>query len=681
MKILIVEDNEDSRILLESALNANGYEVQSSENGKLALERAVLAPPDLIISDILMPEMDGYTLCQQIKASEQLRDVPFIFYTATYTDPQNEKLALDLGAAKFIVKPMEINLLLREIQAVLENAKENSRNSSSKSLKNEFEMQKDYSKIIAKKLDAKVRELEEEKDRLAVSEQKYRRLIEALRGNYFFYTHDESGVFSYISPSITSVLGYSPEDFKNNFAEYLTQRDINNDLMHFAEQSMKGAGQPPYEIEICHNNGSIHRLEITEVPILNSDGQVLSVEGIAHDITQRIKTQEEREKLQKRLIQAQKMEAIGTLAGGIAHDFNNILSAILGYTELSKLNFAEESTITGYLDNVMQAGNRAKELVQQILTFSRQTEKELKPVSVKTIVRETLKLLRASLPSTIEIKCNTMSDSLVMGDPTQIHQLIMNLCVNAGHAMREKGGILEVALNDLQLNEDFKPQFSELKPGSYLNLIVGDTGNGMSPEVLERIFDPFFTTKERGEGTGMGLAVVHGIVRSSGGAIHVYSEMGKGTTFNIYLPAIESALESDTDLEEVNPRGKERILFIDDEPNLVEIGEQMLKSLGYQVETRMSSLEALKLFRAHSDHFDLVISDMTMPQMTGDKLAREVTAIRKDIPVILCTGFSYKITEDKTWNKSIKGLLMKPIVRSELAQMVRKVLDGANNLT
>ncbi len=297
MKILIVEDNEDSRVLLESALNANGYEVQSSENGKLALERAVLAPPDLIISDILMPEMDGYTLCQQIKASEQLRDIPFIFYTATYTDPQNEKLALDLGAAKFIVKPMEINLLLREIQAVLENAKENSRNSSSKSLKNEFEMQKDYSKIIAKKLDAKVRELEEEKDRLAVSEQKYRRLIEALRGNYFFYTHDESGVFSYISPSITSVLGYSPEDFKNNFAEYLTQRDINNDLMHFAEQSMKGTGQPPYEIEICHKNGSIHRLEITEVPILNSDGQVLSVEGIAHDITQRIKTQEEREKL------------------------------------------------------------------------------------------------------------------------------------------------------------------------------------------------------------------------------------------------------------------------------------------------------------------------------------------------------------------------------------------------
>ena len=230
-------------------------------------------------------------------------------------------------------------------------------------------------------------------------------------------------------------------------------------------------------------------------------------------------------------------------------------------------------------------------------------------------------------------------------------------------------------------NEDFKPQFPELKPGSYLNLIVGDTGEGMTPEVLERIFDPFFTTKERGEGTGMGLAVVHGIVSRSGGAIYAYSEMGKGTNFNIYLPAIESTLESDTDLEEVNPRGKERILFIDDEPNLVEIGEQMLKSLGYHVETRMSSLEALKLFRAHSDRFDLVITDMTMPQMTGDQLAREVTAIREDIPVILCTGFSYKIAEDKTWNTSIKGLLMKPIVRSEMAQMVRKVLDGANDPT
>jgi len=679
MKILIAEDNEDSRILLEWALEANGYEVVSAENGKLAFERAVLGPPDLIISDILMPEMDGYALCQAVKAHDQLRDVPFMFYTATYTDPENEKLAMDLGAVKFVVKPMEINLLLEEINTVLNSIKPNGKVPSHKPPKNELELQKDYSKIIAKKLEHKVRDLKAEKVRLAVSEQKYRRLVEALRGNYFFYTHDESGLFSYLSPSITNVLGYSQGEFGINFIKYLTQCNINKNVLRFIEQSRKGIRQPPYEIEIFHKNGNIHRLEITEEPILSRNGQVIAVEGIAHDITQRIKTQKEREKLQKKLIEAQKMEAIGTLAGGIAHDFNNILSAIIGYTELSKLSITGENNISGNLESVIQASNRAKDLVQQILTFSRQAEKEFKPVSVKYILKEALNLLRASLPSTIKIKQNIISDSLVMGDPTQIHQVIMNLCVNAGHAMREKGGILEVVLSNVQLDKDFKSQFPGVKSGLFLKLTVGDTGEGMSSKVLERIFDPFFTTKERGEGTGMGLAVVHGIVKTCGGAIYAYSEPGKGTNFNIFLPAIENTLESDADFEEIDPQGKERILFIDDEPNLVDIGEQILKGLGYHVVSRTSSLEALKLFQEQSDQFDLVITDMTMPNMTGDKLAREVIKIREDIPVILCTGFSHQIAEDKSWDTGIRALLMKPVVRSEMAQMVRKVLDEAND--
>ena len=679
MKILVVEDNEDSRILLESALAVNGYEVESAANGKLGLECAVLAPPDLIISDILMPEMDGYALCQAVKADGRLRDIPFIFYTATYTDPASEKLAFDLGAVRFVVKPMEIDLLLKEIKTVLETPQANSQDPSIAPLKDEFEINKDYSKLIAQKLDSKVRELEAERARLALSEKKYRRLIEALRGNYYFYTHDESGQFSYLSPSISNVLGYSRKEFKAHFASFLTSDDINKDVLRFTEQSMQGIRQPPYEIEIFHKNGSIRRLEITEEPVIEAHDRVVAVEGVAHDITRRVEIQEESKKLQIKLIQAQKMEAIGTLAGGISHDFNNILSAIIGYTELSKLALAEDSLVAGYLDNIMQAGNRAKELVQQILTFSRQAEKEFKPVSVKVIIKEALKLLRASLPATIEIKHRIMSDSLVMGDPTQIHQLLMNLCVNAGHAMRDKGGVLEVVLTDVQLGEDFKAQFPDVQPGLHLHLTVGDTGEGMSPQVLERVFDPFFTTKERGEGTGMGLAVVHGIVKSCGGAIYAYSEPGNGTSFNIYLPAIESTLDSDIAVEEISPPGQERILFVDDEPNLVEIGEQMLQSLGYQVISRTSSLEALKLFRTQADHFDLVITDMTMPQMTGEKLAQEIITIRPDIPVILCTGFSHQIAEDKTLNTGIKGLLMKPTIRSEMAKMVRKVLDEPND--
>jgi len=679
MQILVVEDNENSRVLLESALAANGYKVASAENGKLALAQAVLHPPDLIISDILMPEMDGYALCQAVRADEQLCGIPFIFYTATYTDPQNEKLAMDFGADKFIVKPMEIDLLLSEIRAVLENEQEKGITSSAKPEKNEFELQKAYSETIARKIEEKVRELEEEKTLLTASEKKYRRLIEVLRDNYFFYALDESGALTYLSPSIVNVLGYSPKEFQSQFPSLIRQADSDTGIMDYTGQSMQGIRQPPYEIEVSHKDGSLHWLEITEEPVLNDKGQVKTVECIAHDITKRIKTQAETKELHTRLNQAQKMEAIGTLAGGIAHDFNNILSAIIGYTELTKMMVAGDEKISGYLNKVMEAGNRAKELVQQILTFSRQAEKELKPVPIKIIIKEALKLLRASLPATIEIKHDLQSNSMVMADPSQIHQLIMNLCVNAGHAMREKGGILEVNLKDVLLDAESLPNFPDVKPGLYLNLTVGDTGEGMSNKVLERIFNPFYSTQERGEGTGMGLSVVHGIVKSYHGAIQAFSDLGRGTTFNIFLPTAETVSGSDEGIDEELPKGTETILFIDDEPSLVEIGEQMLKSLGYSVVSQTSSPGALDLFKAQPERFDLVITDMTMPQMTGDRLAREIFAIRKEMPVILCTGFSHSIAEDKSRHTGISGLLMKPIVRSEIARVVRTALDESKN--
>ncbi len=677
MKIFIAEDDENSRVLLESAFEMNGYEVESAENGKLALERIHREPPELIISDILMPEMDGYALCQAVKADEQLSEIPFIFYTATYTDPQNKELALSLGAARFIVKPLEIDRLLNEIQTVL-NAAETDRMIPSPTLeKDAIELQKEYTQAIARKLDQKVHQLEKEKERLALSEKKYRRLIEVLRGNYFFYTRDASGSMTYLSPSVFNVLGYSPEEFKARFNKYFTNSEMNKDALQIANLGLQGIRQSPYEVEIYDKDSGIHRLEISEEPILDNRDQTIAVEGIAHDITQRIKTQKEKEKLQRRLVQAQKMEAIGTLAGGIAHDFNNILSAIMGYTELSRLQSTKDSQVSGYLDNVMEAGNRARELVQQILTFSRQAEKELRPVSVKVIVKEALKLMRASLPATIEIKQSFGSSSLVMGDPTQIHQLLMNLCVNAGHAMGAGGGILEVSLNNVLLDAESSSQIPDVKPGTYLNLTVGDTGVGIPPEVIERIFDPFFTTKERGEGTGLGLSVVHGIVKGCQGGITAYSEPGKGTSINVYLPVIESALEPKSDVEIALPGGQERILLIDDESSLVDIGEQMLASLGYRVVGRTSSLEALELFRTQPEQFDLVITDMTMPQMTGDKLAAEIKAVRADIPIIFCTGFSHQIAEGHPGKIGSSGLLMKPIIRSEMARMVRKVLDKA----
>ncbi|MCG7853379.1 MAG: ATP-binding protein, partial [Methanosarcinaceae archaeon] len=297
------------------------------------------------------------------------------------------------------------------------------------------------------------------------------------------------------------------------------------------------------------------------------------------------------------------------------------------------------------------------------------------PIQVKLVVKESLKLLRASLPTTIEIRQNIKSDSLIMGDPTQIHQIMMNLCINAGHAMQAKGGVLEVNLTDLELDLASGAGYPDLNSGHYLQLTVSDTGHGMRPEVAEQIFDPFFTTKGPGEGTGLGLSVVHGIVKSHGGDIHAYSEPGEGTTFKVLFPAVERLKEPEPREERPIPVGTEHILFIDDEPSLAKMGHQILESLGYKVTSRTSSVEALELFKAQPDRFDLVITDMTMPHMTGKELSAKLMKIRPDIPIILCTGFSSRINEEKVSAIGIQAFVMKPILRRTMAETIRRVLD------
>ena len=397
---------------------------------------------------------------------------------------------------------------------------------------------------------------------------------------------------------------------------------------------------------------------------------------VLHARLQRDRKEEDKKKLKARLSQAQKMEAIGTLAGGIAHDFNNILAAIIGYAELAILEVPDGSKVKQDLMEIFKAGNRAKDLVQQILTFSRQSDMEKKPVRVSRIVKEALKFLRASLPTTIEIRENIEKDiGTIEADPTQIHQILMNLCTNAHHAMREEGGILEVTLTNVDMDAYTIRQYPDISSGPYVRLSVSDTGHGITPDVKERIFDPYFTTKGVGEGTGLGLAVVHGIVKDHAGAITVYSETGKGTTFHIFLPVIEKAEEPKKETMGPLPTGHERILFIDDDPSLVEIGREILGKLGYDVVAKTSSIEALELFREQPDKFDLVITDMTMPNMTGDRLAAELMKIRPDIPTILCSGFSEKMSNEKADALGIKNFLMKPIVMKDLAKTIRKVLD------
>ncbi len=427
------------------------------------------------------------------------------------------------------------------------------------------------------------------------------------------------------------------------------------------------------EMKMRFKDGKDHTILLSADPI-DFEGQECFINVLA-DITEHKLVREEKADLEARLQQAQKMEAIGTLAGGIAHDFNNILSAVMGYTELALSDAEKESTLHQNLKEVFKASGRAKDLVQQILTFSRQTEQERKPIQVKLICKEAIKFLRASLPTSIKIRQEINSESLIMADPTQIHQILMNLCTNAGYAMGDKGGVLEVKLKDVKLEKDLTAKYPGLKPGPYLELTVSDTGHGIPLPIIDRIFDPFFTTKGKGEGTGMGLSVVHGIVGSYEGTITVSSKPGKGSIFKIYLPAVERHKAPNSMAEEPVVTGTERILLIDDETAIVNIGKQMLESLGYKITTRTSSIEALELFKAKADSFDLVITDMTMPNMTGDKLASELIRIKPEIPVILCTGYSVQINRDQALAMGIRALVSKPVLKKEIAETIRKVID------
>ncbi len=379
------------------------------------------------------------------------------------------------------------------------------------------------------------------------------------------------------------------------------------------------------------------------------------------------------------LRQAQKMEAIGTLASGIAHDFNNILTPIMGHAELIRLRAEPDSAMNKGLDIILQSAGRATQLVKQILSFSRQQYEEMITISIQPIIKEVLKLLRSSLPSIIEIRQEIDAHcGPIMADPTQIHQLLMNLCTNSGHAMAEHGGALSVTLSCADLTADDCLHYPALSPGPHLNLEITDTGYGMAPEIVERIFEPYFTTKEKDQGTGMGLAVVHGIVTTHNGHISVDSEPDQGTTFRILLPIArtDTIPVEETGHDTLLPTGTEHVLMVDDEQLVVDVNREILSALGYRVTSETSSTKALELFRSHGDDFDLIITDLTMPGLTGIELTKEIIKIRPAIPVILCTGFSELINAEEAHDLGIREFLYKPVTIQDMAVIVRKVLDN-----
>jgi len=481
---------------------------------------------------------------------------------------------------------------------------------------------------------------------------------------------DSDGLIQYVNPAFEKITGYTADEVKGENPRIL--KSGKQDAAFYRNLWATITEGKTWQCRLINKkkDGTLYTEEASISPVIDKEGQIHNFVAVKRDITSEIE-------MESRLAQAQKMEAIGTLAGGIAHDFNNILSAILGFAELVEEELPAGSESRSDLEEVLKAAQRAKGLVKQILTFSRHSKQEAIPLRMELIVKEALQMLRSSLPSSIEVRHSIGIDlPRVVADPIQVHQILLNLCTNAAQAMEKESGTLEVLLDTKDFDKEAIIQTGRLSPGSYVRLCVSDTGSGIPKDLLERIFEPYFTTKKAGEGTGLGLAVVYGIVKDYGGGIAVESELGKGTTFTLYLPEAEEAEPIMVEVRQSRlPWGKERILLVDDELPIIKLGKEYLVRLGYDVVTMQDSTDALEIFRKDPGRFDLVITDMTMPKMTGDELASAILEIRPEMPIIICTGYSKRMSPERAKEIGIRAFVMKPLAHHELADTVRVVLD------
>jgi PAS domain S-box-containing protein len=666
-KILVVDDTLPIINMVKTTLESEGYEVIVATSGEKAVIRARLTVPDLILLDILMPGIDGYETCKQLKADEKTGHIPVIFMSAL-TGEFNKVKGFSSGAVDYVVKPIETEELLSRVRTHITIGR----------LRKELE---ETNAGLEERVLARTEELHTANLKLQQEISKRQRVEDALREEQVFTDNaldtitdvfivfDLNGTFIRWNKVVSEITGYSNDEISSmKPTDFFAGKDIQRVATAF--ESVITEGRANLEAMVVTKDGRQIPFEYTGGLLTGPNGNPLSVCIVGRDLT-------ERKGFEKKLRQVQKMEAIATLAGGIAHDFNNILFSISGYTELCLENIEKNSSTYNHLKEVLTASQRANDLVKQILTFSRQSEQDVRPISIVPVIKEALKLLTASLPSTIEIKEDIpTSEATIMGDPTQVHQILMNLGTNAAHAMRPKGGTLTVKVEDTALDDDIVLGHEDVSPEKYLKLTISDTGVGMDHAQMERIFDPYFTTKEATGGTGLGLAVVHGIVKKYGGFIEVQSDVGVGTTFQVFLPKVDFDVIEELESKWPVPKGDERILFVDDEKSLAEVVGQMLKSLGYDLVTKTSSIDAYETFLAQPEAFDLVITDMTMPHMTGSELAKKLLALRPDIPIILCTGFSEIINDEQAKDLGIKEFVMKPVLMRNIAETIRRVLDG-----
>ena len=803
IRVLIVDDKQENLYLLRALLQSHGCVVDEAGHGAEALDKALQAPPDLIISDLLMPVMDGYTLLRKWKADERFRAIPFVVYTATYTGPKDERLALDLGADAFIVKPVEPEPFMARIEEVLAKKEGGALPPAKTPDGNQLGLLKEYSEVLIRKLEQKVFQLEqancELKAEIALRQQAEAQLCES--------RNDWEDIFQSIGhPTIIMDLEHGIVA-ANQAAVEVSGKSLDELLNAKCYDLFHGSSEPPRRcpMEALLESGSRERAEIEMealgvyylvscTPVLDKEGNIRKVIHIATDITERKKSEEalresetryralfsqsmdgiymtgsegilldanqafldileykrediargdirivyanpsdrdrflrtieasgsvkdyplsfkrkdgkeveclvtsnvrragdgaivgyqgilrditEQATLQKQLLQAQKMEAIGTLAGGVAHDFNNVLQVALGYTELMLGREGLPQRVRADLKKIRDSSRQGAELVQRLLTFSRKAEFKPQPLDLNRRINDIAEILERTIPKMIQIRLLLSEDlARINADKTQIDQVLMNLAVNARDAMPDGGKLIFETANIL-LDEDYATSHFDAKTGHHILLTVTDTGSGIDKETLEHIFEPFFTTKSVGEGTGLGLAVVHGIVKQHGGHVRCYSEPGRGTTFKIYIPALTSGEEhEETTFRETTRGGSETILLVDDEELIRDLGSMTLTRAGYKVLAASNGKEALELYQAHSDEIALVLLDLIMPEMGGEQCLKALLSLNPSVKVVIASGYTASGPTKDALADGAKGFVNKPYEMRKALGVIREVLDS-----
>lgn len=656
--VLGVDDKPENLVALRAILDDLDCDFISCHSGQQALEFLLNKEVALILMDVMMPGMDGYETAELIRGRKITRHIPIIFISAINETPEHVFKGYNSGAVDYLFKPFQPEILLSKVKIFLEL----------------YQQQRSL-------LD-KANQLEQANEQILLQqkillESKLRFSTAFEQSFQFMAILDSHGKVVELNRLAKKLCG----DFNGQvIGQYIWNvcwvgQHEENERLKKAVLAAAGGECISDEAQFKDVEGELHFLIRLISPVKNEDGEVLYITVQGHDISEKVQAEQDKKNMEQLLQQAQKMEALGTLAGGIAHDFNNVLAVIIGNADLAGNTPGNERQQKQFIKRILTASHKAKDLVKQILAFSREAEIEKTLVNPRSVLLETVKLLRASIPTTISIVHRIDKEcGEIWADPTQYHQIIMNLCTNAFHAMEENGGELTVTLTRKYMEK--RHISDDLESGFYVCLTVRDSGHGISHNDMEKIFDPYFTTKTREKGTGMGLSIVHGIVKGHGGFMEVESAEGKGSAFTVYLPvSSEGKCREERSFESL-VYGNEHILIVDDEEQLLEMTKNMLEALHYTVDTESSSRNALKIFSQNPEGYDLVVTDQTMPDMTGTELAKKILHIRSNTPIILCTGYSPDITADKIRAMGIRELAFKPLALEEMSKIVRSALDG-----